>query len=268
MPHCKIDNVDLHYTVTGEGPPLFLSFCLGGNLSMWGAEIDRLAKDFTVILWDPRGHGGTTSPEDPKAYGVVRAAADLGELMDHLGYGNAVVGGVSMGGGIAACFAGRYPSKTRAVLIIDSNTAAGLPVADKVVETRNNTIKLCEAGDMGKVADYFLETSPSYRLFAAKSPENEARLHAMIAAMNPTGFANTLRSMLASETTTEDLKSIKAPALVLAGEHDPASAAVELTAATITHCESRRIENAGHLSNIDQPVLFADEILEFTGRLL
>jgi len=89
----------------------------------------------------------------------------------------------------------------------------------------------------------------------------------MISSMNPVGFANTLRSMLKAETTTEDLKKITVPALVLAGEKDPAQAAVELTAKTIEHCVSERIPGAGHLSNIDQPELFAKQILGFVGQL-
>lgn len=260
------NNTQLGYVEHGSGEPLILSFCLGGNLGMWGQEIDALAKHYRVILWDPRGHGSSESPAEQSLYGVKRSAEDLGALMTHLQLDQAVVGGVSMGAGIAACFAGLNPERTRAVLIIDSNTAAGLPVAGKVVETRNKTIALCEAGDMTAVADFFLETSPSYRLFAAKNKENEARLFEMIHSMNPVGFANTLRSMLKAETTTEDLKKIKSPAMVLAGEKDPAMAAVELTAKTLG-VELARIPDAGHLSNIDQPGEFAKSIIEFLNTV-
>ena len=187
--------------------------------------------------------------------------------MDHLGYRQAIVGGVSMGAGIAACFAGEFPERAKAVLIIDSNTAAGLPVSDAVAATRTKTIQLCEAGNMDAVAEYFLANSPAYQLFAAKSSHNEARLQDMIKSINPTGFANTLRSMLVAETTTRDLTRITSPTLVMAGDKDPAMKAIELTANTISHCTFTKIGNAGHLSNIDQPDLFAQSVADFLGGL-
>lgn len=268
MPDLTVDGIKLNYRCTGDGEPVVLSFCLGGNLSMWGPEIDSLAKHYRVIVWDPRGHGDSASPTDPAQYGVRRSAHDLAAVLDHLGYAQAIVGGVSMGAGIAACFAGEFPERTKAVLIIDSNTAAGLPVSAEVAAIRTNTIALCESGDMDAVAEYFLANSPAYRLFAAKSPQNEARLHDMIKSINPTGFANTLRSMLVAETTTEDLLRITAPTLVLAGEKDPAMKAIELTANTISHCTFTKVDNAGHLSNIDQPELFAQAVSEFLNSVV
>ncbi len=267
MPTFITDQTELHYQTRGDGEPLILSFCLGGNLGMWGREIDTLAAHYRVIVWDPRGHGDSESPADPDQYGVVRSAHDLRALIDHLGYQQAVVGGVSMGAGIAACFAGEFPERARAVLIIDSNTAAGLPVSAEVAAIRTRTIELCEAGDMDAVAEFFLANSPAYRLFAAKSPANEARLHDMIKSINPIGFANTLRSMLVAETTTQDLRRITSPTLVLAGDKDPAMKAIELTASTIAHSVFEKIQDAGHLSNIDQPDLFAQSILRFLDSL-
>ena len=61
------------------------------------------------------------------------------------------------------------------------------------------------AGDMDAVARYYLANSAAYRLYAADSPQNRERLHAMIAAMDPTGFAHTLRAMLSVDGTTADL---------------------------------------------------------------
>jgi len=275
MPVFTFSDIQLNYERRGtlqageDRPVLFLSYCLGGNLGMWGAEVDILAERLPVVLWDPRGHGGTSSPAHFSDYGVNRSAEDLSLLMDHLSCDKAVVGGVSMGGGIAACFAGRFPERTSAVVIADSNTAAGLPVAEKVAEVRRNTIDLCERSpnvDMVSVAKYFIEQSPVYRLYAGKSKENERRVTSMVAAMNPVGFANTLRSMLEAETNTKDLLKITSPAMVIAGDSDPAMAAIELTARTVSHCEFVKLSDAGHLSNIDQPGSFADTIVGFLER--
>ena len=46
-------------------------------------QVPTLAERYRVILWDPRGHGGSESPNAADRYGVIRAAHDLAGLMDH-----------------------------------------------------------------------------------------------------------------------------------------------------------------------------------------
>ena len=104
---------------------------------------------------------------------------------------------------------------------------------------------------MEAAARYYLANSPAYRLYAADSEENRARLQQMVAATNPTGFANTLRAMLEPDGTTADLGRIIAPTLVVAGEKDPALAAIRLTHENIADSVMELIPGAGHLSNID-----------------
>lgn len=113
------------------------------------------------------------------------------------------------------------------------------------------------------MANYFLQTNPSYHLYGSDSPEARQRLHEMIRSLNPVGFANTLRSMLQSDFPTERLAHITAPTLVLAGEQDPALEAVKLTHRTIPGAAFVTIPGAGHLSNLDQPNAFERHVLDF-----
>lgn len=263
MPIARIDDTAIYYEEHGTGFPLFLTYCLGGNHGMWADQTPALAERHRVVLWDPRGHGGSESPDAAERYGVVRAAHDLAGLMDHLSVGRAHVGGLSMGGGISARFAALYPERAASLMIIDSNTAAGLPVSDEIRAVREETIRLCEAGDMDAVADQFLAVNPSYKLFAADTAEGRARVRSMILAMNPVGFGHTIRSMLQQDFPTGRLAEIAAPTLVLAGEQDPALAAVRTTHAAIAHSELAMIPGAGHLSNLDQPEAFLAAILNY-----
>ncbi len=263
MPTARIDDTEIYYEEHGSGFPLFLTYCLGGNHGMWAAQAPALAERYRLVLWDPRGHGGSESPEAADRYGVIRAAHDLAGLMDHLSVDRAHVGGLSMGGGISARFAALYPDRTASLMIIDSNTAAGLPVTDEIRAVREETIRLCEAGDMDAVADQFLRVNPSYKLFTADTEEGRARVRAMILAMNPVGFGHTIRSMLVQDFPTRRLTEIAAPTLVLAGAQDLAMAAVRITHETIAQSELVVIPGAGHLSNVDQPDAVRTAILNF-----
>ena len=105
MTFATIDGVRINYEVHDASggnqarPPLVMSYCLGGNCTWLRPQAQALTSRFRVILWDPRGHGGSESPEDPAAYGVTRSAQDLSGLLDHLNVERAHVGGLSMGGG-------------------------------------------------------------------------------------------------------------------------------------------------------------------------
>ncbi|MGE4220668.1 MAG: alpha/beta fold hydrolase [Alphaproteobacteria bacterium] len=267
MPLCRVDGADIHYEVHGEGSPtLVLAYCLGGNCTMWQPQLPALTQRCRVVLWDPRGHGRSSSPADAEAYGITRSAEDLRALLDHLGIARAVVGGLSMGGGIATRFAMLYPERTQGLLIVDSNTAAGRPVPDATRTAREAAIRMCAAGDMDRMADAFIAANPVYGLFAGDTPENRKRVRDMIRAMNPVGFAHTLRAMLRNEWETADLARIAAPTCVLLGERDPAEEAARLTQRTIPGAELAIIPGAGHLSNIDDPAAVQAAILRFLER--
>ncbi len=263
MPRVQIDGVGIYYESHGAGFPLVLTYCLGGNASMWAGQIPAFAKHYRYVVWDPRGHGGSESPPLPEQYGVQRSAEDLRGLLDHLEIERAYVGGLSMGGGITARFTVAYPERVEALIILDSNTASGVPLTPARREVREKTIALCEAGDMDAVATYFLQANASYHLVEGDSPAARKRLHQMIRALNPVGFANTMRAMMQTDFPTERLAQITAPTLVLAGEQDPALEAVQLTQRTIPGAVLKTIANAGHLSNLDQPQAFERHILDF-----
>ena len=103
MPYARTDDrVRLYYEVHGRGTPLVLAYGIGGNTDMWDTNTPALAARHRVVLWEPRGHARSDSPEDPARYSFARWALDLRDLLDHLRIRKAHVGGLSLGGGIAS----------------------------------------------------------------------------------------------------------------------------------------------------------------------
>jgi pimeloyl-ACP methyl ester carboxylesterase len=136
-------------------------------------------------------------------------------------------------------------------------------VPEKTKQIREQTALLCEAGDMREAARYYIANSPPYHLFSGDNETNRKIVEDMVAATHPVGFANTLRAMSAPAAPTEELKRIVAPTLVVAGEHDPALAAIRLTHAHIPGSVLKMIPGAGHLSNIDAPDAVLAVMMEF-----
>jgi pimeloyl-ACP methyl ester carboxylesterase len=263
MATVQLNDVNIYYESHGSGFPLVLVYGLGGKTGMWAGQIDAFAPPYRFIVWDPRGHGKSESPPHWKQYGLQIAAEDLHGLLNHLGIEQAYVGGLSMGGGIAACFAVAHPERVRALLIMDSNSASGLPMAAAMRTMRHKTIELAETCGMEAVADYMLETNPNLRIQADASPAARQRLRRMFLDLHPTGYANTVRAMLEETFPTEQLATLTMPTLVLVGEEDPALEAARLTHRMIPGSQFVIVPKAGHTSNLDCPEAFNASVLAF-----
>lgn len=267
MPPTLVDGVEIYYESHGDGVPLVLTYCVGGNAGMWSEQIPAFAARYRCIVWDTRGHGGSQSPADPESYSVDRSADDLCGVLDHLGIDRAYIGGLSMGGGVAARFAVRYPERVKALMIFDSNTASGLPTPPAMRTYREQAIALCEAGDMDALADYVVEANPNYHVVGGPSSAQYARVRQMILSLNPIGFAHTMRALLRNDFPPERLAAITAPTLLIAGEHDPALEPMRVIHRHMPQAQFVCIPEAGHLANLDQPERFQQAVLDFLQRV-
>jgi pimeloyl-ACP methyl ester carboxylesterase len=267
MPTVRINDVDIYYESHGKGFPLVLAYGLGGNTRMWDGQVDAFAREYRFIVWDPRGHGKSASPLPQEQYGLHISALDLCGLLDQLDIEKAYVGGLSMGAGISAFFAAAHPERVRALLLIDSATASGLPWSAEARAAGQKMIELAETRGMEAVADLAIATSLNLRTQAHSSVGARERLRRMFLELNPTGYANTRRALLKGTFPTELHTALSMPTLVLVGENDPALAAARLTHDRIAGSQLTVLPNAGHLSNLDCPGAFNDAVLTFLRSL-
>ena len=70
-----------------------------------------------LLSFDARGHGGTIALLDPERLTFSSFADDLCSLLDHLTIHAAVVGGISMGAGVALNFALRFPDRALGLIL-------------------------------------------------------------------------------------------------------------------------------------------------------
>jgi pimeloyl-ACP methyl ester carboxylesterase len=123
MPRLEINNVSLHYEVSGLGPPLVLCHGFGGSHQDWLHQVAALNRDYTVLTFDHRGHGSSDAPVTAEAYSVPLFAADVLALADALGLGRFSLAGHSMGGFVALRAALDFPHRLNSLILVD--TAAG-----------------------------------------------------------------------------------------------------------------------------------------------
>ncbi len=226
------DGVDIYYEVHGEGPTLLLTHGYSSTSAMWQGQIAALSQHHKLVLWDMRGHGQSDYPSDPKAYSEALTVADMAALLDEVGAGTAIVGGLSLGGYMSLAFYRSHPDRVRALLIIDTGD-----------RFEREGLEVLKSG----------------------SRERSSVTH-----RNASGLARAARGMLTQRDARviESLPDIKVPSLVVVGADDtPFLAASDYMAAKIPGARKVVVPAAGHAVNIDQPQAFIDAVLPFLDGL-
>lgn len=113
----RVNEIDLHYLVGGEGEPVVLLHGFPQHSLMWRRVMPALAARHTVVAPDLRGTGGTTIT--PSGYDKRTMAADVHALVQALGFRRIDVVGYDHGAGVAYQLAARYPELVRRLCAIE-----------------------------------------------------------------------------------------------------------------------------------------------------
>src|SRR5499425_1385371 len=213
------DRVRIYYEEHGPteaaaaGSPLVLAYGIGGNADLWDVNVKALAARHRVVLWEPRGHARSDSPEDPARYSFARWTLDLRAVMDHLGIRRAHVGGLSLGAGIATRFALRFPARVRSLLVTNSSSAAGLPLSVEHLVMRARSIEVTLTKGMDAMAEFAMTANPNVAARLALDPGAKAEFYAYYRRLTPIGYANSLRALLAMDHIADELVRLGLPVL-------------------------------------------------------
>jgi pimeloyl-ACP methyl ester carboxylesterase len=210
---------DFYFEEHGRGTALVYSHGLGGSLDQVREDIGELP-GVRLIFYDNRGHGRTSTRPDAIKPSFSRMAADLEALLDELGLGAAVIGGVSMGAGIALSFGRHYKARAKALILIrpawlnspnPPNLSIISSIADRVERHgRERGLQLFENSEIYSSLEAAFPATARSLVETFSSPGIEARIPA-------------IRSILASAPfhSIEDLQEIAVPTLVLGNQDDP-----------------------------------------------
>jgi pimeloyl-ACP methyl ester carboxylesterase len=117
-----VNRVQIFYRDTeSDGPTILCLHGRWGRGETWVDFIRHYGDRYRVIAPDQRGHGLSGKPAS--SYSAEEMAADMVSLMAHLNIDGAIVVGHSMGGAIAGYLAAYYPTKAKALAILDKSAA-------------------------------------------------------------------------------------------------------------------------------------------------
>ena len=268
MPYVRTDDrVKLYYEEHGEGTPLVLAHGIGMNADLWDTNRDALGAHHRLVLWEPRGHARSDSPDDPAKYSFSRWALDLKAVLDHLRIRKAHVGGLSLGAGIATRFTLRFPRRVRSLLVTNSSSASGLPLPVDHILMRAQSIKVTLEQGLDAMADFAMASNPNVRARLALDPNAKDEFYAYYRRLTPIGYANALRALLAMDHITDQLSLIRVPTLLIGGDRDPSLEPMKVMRKKIRGSKLIVLSPASHFANRDKPEAWNRAALEFLGKV-
>ena len=248
--------VAVHAVVSGrtDGPAVVLSGSLGSTHRMWDAQLSELERHFTVVRYDTRGHGASPVPDGP--YSIDDLADDVIALLDGLGIARAHIVGLSLGGMTAMRLAVRNPERVDRMVLLC--TGAQLPPSSGWTD-RAATVR---ADGTGAVAAAVVQRwfTPEY---LAAHPDERIAHEAMVAGTPAEGYAGCCEA-IAKLDLREELSTISAQTLAIAGADDPATppARLEEITARVPGARLLVVPQSAHLANAEQPDIITPALIE------
>jgi 3-oxoadipate enol-lactonase len=236
--------VELNHRIAGSGPHVLLLHAVGMDSTFLEPLAAILAKDFTVLTVDLRGHG--RSPYAPVT-SVSSYADDVHALLTTLKFAPCGVAGFAMGGLVAQALAVTYPQDVRAAVFANINHR----------QTKESYAALMGRSDdarrdgMAPILDVTMERwfNEPFRRQGGDAPVR-ARL-----------LANDIRTWcdaftaMANVDTAPKLKSLSMPVLCLAGGDDRSTPppVVKAMADAIPGSRYAVLSNGPHMMFFEMP---------------
>jgi 3-oxoadipate enol-lactonase len=114
MPFVESAGARIHWDAEGQGTPVLLIMGHLYSARMWYPLLPALTPSHRAVYFDNRGTGDSSTTTSVT---IADFAADALSVLNAAGAERAHVYGVSMGGGIAAEFAMRYPERTASLIL-------------------------------------------------------------------------------------------------------------------------------------------------------
>jgi 3-oxoadipate enol-lactonase len=247
----------LPHDLTGEGPGVVLLHAGVADRGMWADQLEPIAREgYRVLAPDLPGFGDAPPVAGPPFIDVLAT-------IDAVGLERATLVGCSFGGFIAVCAAVTAPERFDGLVLVSAAPPALVPSAALRAAWDAETEAL-ERGDVEAAVATVVE--------AWTLPDAPERLREYIA-------GSQRRTLARGDAEPEDwedpvegdpeiLRTLRVPALVLAGEHEFPDfvEGARWYAETLPDARQTVVPGAGHLAPLEAPDAFRRLLLEFLRR--
>lgn len=222
------------------------------NASSWKDQVEFFQDKHNVMAPDLRGHGN--GPKGLGPWMIADYVDDLHELLVHAKVEKVVLCGLSMGGYVALEFIRKYPERVGALILCATRADAD---SNEAKDQRFKLLERIRKEGLKGFADDFSKKVLS-EIKSDETREIKQSVEQMILNNSAADVCFALGAIASRKDSTDILRDIKCPTLVLAGTEDQVInwTVIEEMANEIPDAQFVKVTNAGHLINIEQPKKF------------
>ncbi len=263
MPDVEIRGQRIFFDDRGQGMPIILGHSFLCDHEMWAPQAAALSASYRVINMDIRGHGKSGPVTVP--FSLADMADDVAGVLDHLGIARAVWGGLSIGGMVALQGALNHPDRVAALILADTTAEAeggfrrfkygAMAFGLRLFGPKPFLSEVCK-----------LMFGPTTR---ARQPDLVDTWRERFAGVHVPSILQMTKALNGRTNLLDKLSMIDVPACVFVGAEDASLPPARSRALSggLANAELHIIEDAGHLSSLEQPDAVTSVIHGFLDRL-
>lgn len=251
-----------HYRIDGSGAR-WVTFVTGiaNDLTMWDGQVPALERDFRILRYDLRGHGGSEATRGD--YSIALLVEDLLGLLDQLRIKTTSLVGLGLGGALAQAFAVENAGRVES-LVPCCCRARMVPDFAAMWHKLRGTVQQqgLETIVEPTVQRWFSED------FKAAHPEVLEKIRRMIRGTTLEGYMGVTAAFLGLDVE-DRLPEIRARTLYVSGAEDKLGGPPELMkglAEKVKGAKHISVPKAAHIANIQNPEGFIRVLIDFLGR--
>jgi 3-oxoadipate enol-lactonase len=258
------NGIRIHYCIDGRADAPWVTFVTGiaNDLTLWDGQVPPLERDFRILRYDFRGHGG--SEATPGEYSLSLLTADLLALWDALGIERTHLVGLGLGGAIIQGLAADHPGRVASLMPcccradMTPDFAAIWPPFVEVVKQHG-----MEGMVERTVQRWFTED------FRIAKPDVIEGVRRMIRRTDPLGYIGCIAAFLTLRFG-EKIGRIRAPTLYVSGADDQLGGPPPIMQALADQVPGARhvsVPDAAHICNLQNPSGFNSVLSGFMGSV-
>lgn len=277
MAYFKHGNVQIYYEDVGRGEPIIANHGLSEDTGYWNdtGVTSKLAEHYRFIPYEMRGHGRTIIEGKPYGYDVDTMIADIDALADYLGLDQFHLLSHATGGMVAVRYAMARSERLISLMLLDTGSATQATQlgteAEKEharwIQRMQQTLTQVSTPEERKAR---WRANPGPFTFTIVDRPDADKMWAIIEGfhrrrLNHDSLVDFRASFYTDpDPQVEGLRRIKAPTLILLGEHDIRFLErSELMAKEIPNAKHVIMPGVGHMTAIEDPEGTAKELLHF-----
>jgi non-heme chloroperoxidase len=262
----SFDGTRIFYCIEGKGKPLIFCYGLVCSSLHWTYQIDYFKNSYQTVWFDYRGHQNSEIPKDPESLTIENTARDLGVVLDTLKLDDVILLGHSMGVNIVLEFYRQQPDRVAAMVLANGTAQRpletffgtnlmqpGFQILRSIYEKAPDLVKSLWKSQKGNPLAKLVVTLGGFNPHL--TPQADIALYVdQVADMDPSILLQLIRHYETYDATPW-LHTVKAPTLIIAGEHDrliPLEQQ-ELMHQLIPNSEIEVVRHGSHCPQMDFP---------------